>query len=402
MPRELFANPLTDGSHSRWLDVAETAASVLRQDIVSRDASGETPHYALEVLREHNLLSLVVPLELGGSGEPWSTAAEITRIIARADAGIAHALGYHYTWVWFVSAYGTESGRAVLRRTASESLFWASIGSAFGGSGSIRAHGGGHIVNAARGFATGAPLADVLFTQTVSTDDGRLYLSAIDTASDGVSVADDWDVLGQRLSASTGISLIDVEIGPANVITILPAPGDAPTPLQSLMIPTFQLLFAYLNLGITEGALLEARDYVLERGRPWVHSSVDRSSDDPFVVNLFGQKAARVLGVSAQIGAAQTVLSALLSGEIPITPQTRGQTAELIAAAKVVSHEVGLDVTTAIFDATGARSAASQFGLDRFWRNIRTITLHDPVAYKYNELGAYVLNGDLPEPSVYR
>ncbi|HEV7955846.1 MAG TPA: acyl-CoA dehydrogenase family protein, partial [Marisediminicola sp.] len=100
MPRELFANPLTDGSHSRWLDVAETAASVLRQDIVSRDASGETPHYALEVLREHNLLSLVVPLELGGSGEPWSTAAEITRIIARADAGIAHALGYHYTWVW--------------------------------------------------------------------------------------------------------------------------------------------------------------------------------------------------------------------------------------------------------------------------------------------------------------
>lgn len=402
MPRELFANPLTDGSGSPWFDVAERVADILRVDIVERDAANETPHYAVELFREHDLLNLVIPTALGGAGEKWTTAAEVSRIIARVDAGTAHALGYHYTWVWFVAQYNTTTGNAIVRRSAEKQQFWASIGSAFGGSGSIRADADGFIVEAKRGFATGAPLADVLFTQTVSADDGLLHLSAIETARDGVAVADDWNVFGQRLSASTGVTLTDVRIPASQVVTTLPAPGQVPAPLQSLMIPSFQLLFAYLNVGIAEGALLEARDYVLTTGRPWVHSTAESSSEDVFIQNIFGEHAARVLGARDQARAADRVLTALFDGEIEITPETRGQTAELIAAAKVVSHRVGLDATAAIFDATGARSTGTSFGLDRFWRNIRTITLHDPIAYKYNELGAYVLNGTLPSPSVYR
>ena len=402
MPRELFANPLTDGTRSLWLDIAERVADILRVDIVERDAANETPHYAIELLREHDLLNLVIPSALGGAGESWTTAAEVSRVIARVDAGIAHALGYHYTWVWFVARYNTATGNEVVRRSAERQQFWASIGSAFGGSGSIRADDDHFVVEAKRGFATGAPLADILFTQTVSTDDGRLHLSAIETTLDGVAVANDWNVVGQRLSASTGITLTDVRIPASQVVTTLPAPGQQPAPLQSLMIPSFQLLFAHIHVGIAEGALLEARDYVLANGRPWVHSTAESSSEDVFIQNLFGEHAARVLGARDQARAAGRVLAAMFDGEIETTPETRGQAAELIAAAKVVSHRVGLDATTAIFDATGARSTGTSYGLDRFWRNIRTITLHDPIAYKYNELGDYVLNGTLPSPSVYR
>lgn len=402
MPRELFANPLTDGSQSPWLDVAEKVGAILRETIVEEESVGRAPHDAVALLREHELLSLAIPTELGGGGASWSTAAEVCRVLARTDAGIAHALGWHYTWVWFVTLYDTAPGREIIRETASGQLFWASIGSAFGGSGSIRADGDAYLVEANRGFATGAPLADVLFAQTVSTDDGRLYLSAVATALDGVTVADDWDAVGQRLSASTGITLSDVRIGADRVVAILPPPGTQPDALQSLMIPAFQLLFGFLNLGITEGALLEARDYVLANGRPWVHSGVDRSSEDPYIATLFGEHAARAAGVGAQVRAADRLLAALFDGTVPITPESRGQTAEIIAAAKVVSHRVGLDATTAIFDATGARSSARRFGLDRFWRNIRTLSLHDPIAYKLAELGDYILNGRLPEPSVYR
>jgi alkylation response protein AidB-like acyl-CoA dehydrogenase len=406
MPRELFANPLTDGTHSAWLDVAETVGAILRDDIVAREAANEPPHYAIELLREHDLLNLVIPTEFGGAGEQWSTAAEVARIIARTDGGIAHALGYHYTWTWFVSRYNTATGNEIMRASAAKQQFWASIGSAFGGSGSIRAtaetDAAGFTLEAKRGFATGAPLADMLFTQTVSADDGLLYLSAVDTNLDGVESATDWDVVGQRLSSSTGITLTNVRIGAESVVTTLPAPGTYPAPLQSLMIPAFQLLFAYLNVGIAEGALLEAKDYVLANGRPWVHSIAEASQDDVFIQNLFGEHAAKVVGSLDQARAAGEVLTALFDGRIEITPESRGQTAELIAAAKVVSHRAGLDATSAIFDATGARSSGTSYGLDRFWRNIRTITLHDPVAYKYNELGDYVLNGTLPSPSVYR
>lgn len=59
-------------------------------------------------------------------------------------------------------------------------------------------------------------------------------------------------------------------------------------------------------------------------------------------------------------------------------------------------------MTSAIFEYTGARSTAAAYGLDRFWRNVRTISLHDPVAYKRDEVGRYVLNGEAPTPSGVR
>jgi len=51
--------------------------------------------------------------------------------------------------------------------------------------------------------------------------------------------------------------------------------------------------------------------------------------------------------------------------------------------------------------ATGARATHGALALDRFWRNLRTQTLHDPVDYKLHELGDWALNGTLPEPSFY-
>ena len=48
----------------------------------------------------------------------------------------------------------------------------------------------------------------------------------------------------------------------------------------------------------------------------------------------------------------------------------------------------GLDVANRLFEVTGARATTARHGLDRFWRNLRTHTLHDPVDYKLRELGA--------------
>ena len=62
---------------------------------------------------------------------------------------------------------------------------------------------------------------------------------------------------------------------------------------------------------------------------------------------------------------------------------------------------MALEVSGRIFEVTGARSTAASEGLDRFWRNVRTHTLHDPVAYKRREVGRWVLEGELPEPTWY-
>ena len=69
--------------------------------------------------------------------------------------------------------------------------------------------------------------------------------------------------------------------------------------------------------------------------------------------------------------------------------------------AKVNATHVALDVTGRVFELTGARSTASHYRFDRYWRNVRTHTLHDPVFYKAREVGDFVLNGRVPEPSLY-
>jgi hypothetical protein len=60
-------------------------------------------------------------------------------------------------------------------------------------------------------------------------------------------------------------------------------------------------------------------------------------------------------------------------------------------SAKVVTTDTVLRVTAGVFEVTGSRATAKKVGLDRFWRDIRTHSLHDPVAYKNRELGEYVL-----------
>jgi alkylation response protein AidB-like acyl-CoA dehydrogenase len=61
-----------------------------------------------------------------------------------------------------------------------------------------------------------------------------------------------------------------------------------------------------------------------------------------------------------------------------LTREARGELAEHVAALKVVATDVALDVTSTVFEVTGARATRNAVGLDRFWRNVRTHTLHDP------------------------
>jgi alkylation response protein AidB-like acyl-CoA dehydrogenase len=73
----------------------------------------------------------------------------------------------------------------------------------------------------------------------------------------------------------------------------------------------------------------------------------------------------------------------------------------VIAAAKQVAIDVGLEIGTRVYDVTGARATSNKVGLDIFWRNIRTHSLHDPVAHKRAEVCRYALLGELPEPTWY-
>ncbi len=84
-----------------------------------------------------------------------------------------------------------------------------------------------------------------------------------------------------------------------------------------------------------------------------------------------------------------------------LTERRRGEIAVRIAAGKLRIVDDGLDVVSRIFELTGARATANSVGLDIFWRNLRTHSLHDPIAYKKREVGEYVLRNEVPLPTWY-
>ena len=84
-----------------------------------------------------------------------------------------------------------------------------------------------------------------------------------------------------------------------------------------------------------------------------------------------------------------------------VTARERGELAVAVAEAKVLAHRAALEIGSQLFELTGARATSSRLGLDRYWRNARVHTLHDPVDYKYRDLGRYALTGAVPQPTAY-
>jgi len=91
---------------------------------------------------------------------------------------------------------------------------------------------------------------------------------------------------------------------------------------------------------------------------------------------------------------------ALRQGE-SLSAADRGEVAIAVAEAKALSHRAAIEVSSQLFELTGARSTSARHGLDRYWRNARVQPLHDPVDYKLRDLGRHQLDGRVPDPTSY-
>ncbi|WP_280233871.1 acyl-CoA dehydrogenase family protein [Nocardia cyriacigeorgica] len=67
-----------------------------------------------------------------------------------------------------------------------------------------------------------------------------------------------------------------------------------------------------------------------------------------------------------------------------------------VATAKVVADRAANEVSAALFEVGGTRSAAAEANLHHFWRNARTHTLHDPIRWKFQHIGRSVLHDTAP------
>ncbi|MCP3804672.1 acyl-CoA dehydrogenase family protein [Allokutzneria sp. A3M-2-11 16] len=388
---------------SQWTTVAEEVAAKLREDAAERDRANAAPEREVELLRSSGLLTAFIPAELGGGDADPATSDSVTRIIAAADASIGHLLGYHYLHVWRSELFGDQDRVTRLRReTSANQWFWGGVANPLDAALELTPAEDGFLVNGRKTFATGASLADRLVVSGTRTDTGEKLTFTMDARANGVRYLDDWDNVGQRLTESGGVLFTDAPVAADDVLGVHPpSEEDSPAALRlSLAQIAFQAVLSQLHVGIAEGALEQAAEYTRTMSRPWFLSGVDNASDDLYVLVGYGELVASTEAAGLLADHASALLYAA-AAEPELTPELRAAAALTISSAKVVSTKAVNEVTAKIFEFVGARATASKYGFDRFWRNARTITLHDPVSYKARELGAHLLTGELPPITGY-
>jgi len=382
--------PLGQSLASLKRAVAETA--------VERDRAGGTAKRERDLIRQSGLLGLAVPPAFGGIGASWPVILNAVRELAQVDSSLAHLFAFQHLMVASVLFYANPAQReSLLTATAAGPLFWGNALNPQDRRTTLTRQGDGWRLNGTKSFCSGATDSNLLL---VSADDpdGKVRVLALPTGRDGIAVLNDWDNMGQRQTDSGTVTFTDVEVAPSE---ILGPPGPFGDTFSSLRSCVAQAILGSIYLGITQGALAGAKDFTLTQSRPWRTSGVASTADDPYILKHYGEFHVALAGVEALAERAFNRLQAAWLEDKALSAASRGEAAITIATFKAAAARTGLDITSRIFEVTGARATASRHGFDRFWRNLRTHTLHDPVDYKLKELGALVLTDTYPEPSFY-
>jgi alkylation response protein AidB-like acyl-CoA dehydrogenase len=381
------------------LQVAQRLAEQFASTAVERDRRGGTPKHERDLIRRSGLLGLSIPTEFGGWGAAWSEVMAVVRTFARADGSLAHVFGFQHLMLATARLFGQrEQWQPLFEATAERAWFWGNALNPLDARTTLRREGGLMSISGQKSFCSGSPDSDMLIVSALRPPETRLAIAAIPTSREGIRVLADWDNMGQRQTDSGGVTFEDVRI---HEHELLDKPGPLGSTFASLRPCIAQLILANVYLGIAEGALEHAKSYTRSSRRPWLSSGVASAADDPYVLHRYGEMWVGLEGARLLSDRAGQALSEAWARGDELTPEQRGQAAIAIATAKAATSRVGLDVSSQIFDVMGARATAFSAGLDRFWRNLRTHTLHDPVDYKFRELGRYALSGELPTPSFY-
>jgi alkylation response protein AidB-like acyl-CoA dehydrogenase len=382
----------------RITDAVETVAAALAASAIERDRRGGTAKHERDLIRRSGLLALSIPADEGGWGASWAATLLAVRRLARVDGSLAHLFGFHHLLLATSRLFGSAvQWRAAYAGTATERWFWGNALNPLDTRTTIVPEGDGYVVEGAKSFCSGARDSDRLIISALDLE-RRLVVAAVPTARDGVEIHDDWDNMGQRQTDSGSVSFRRVRVADHE---ILRTPGPLGSVWASLRPCLAQAILANVFLGLGEGALAEARAFTLESSRAWPLSGVATPGEAPYVLHRYGGLWVALEGARALADEAGVAFDRAWARGDRLTPEERGACAVAIAAAKVATSRAGLDVASRVFEVTGARATAAKNGLDRFWRNLRTHTLHDPVDYKLRELGQWALGERLPTPSFY-
>lgn len=376
------------------LEVAHRLAAEFALGAVERDRDRRLPHAEIDRYSQSGLWAITVPRDYGGAGVSAATLAEVTAIISAADGSIGQIPQNHFFVLEALRLTGTEAQK---RLWYSRVLQGARIGNALSEAGgrtvhdyatTIRANDEGKLaINGRKFYSTGALFAHWVAALAKDEQD-RVVFAFIRPDAPGVTLIDDWSSFGQRTTGSGTTVFENALVEPDAVIPFYES-FETPTSMG----PLGQIIHAAVDIGIGRGALAETIDFVRTKSRPWIDSGKETAAEDPYTIAAIGDLTLRQHAADALLARAGHAVD--LAAREP-NEETVALASVAVAEARAWGTEAALAAANKLHELAGTRSTLAQHDLDRYWRNVRVHTLHDPVRWKYAAIGNYYLNGIKP------
>jgi alkylation response protein AidB-like acyl-CoA dehydrogenase len=370
-----------------------------------RDLNDENPFDQVSALKRAGFGTLRLPEHLGGAGLTVPQLFSAVIDVAKADPIVAHIFRTHF---WFVeerlrTADDPSSARC-LHKVGQGKIF----GNAFSEKGSfavgslvfntrlLPADGGGYRLTGEKFYSTGTLFSDYLTVATTTAHDSVATV-VVPADREGVRLIDDWDGFGQRRTGTGTTVFTDVAVSADEVLSDTPYDAD---PAPTVQYASLQLYIHAVVAGILASVVDDGVALLRSRDRSFSHALSERPTDDPLYQKQLGELAATAyIARAAVLDAAKAIEAATASEADGIPDPDLAAEAQLkVAKVKVHLDNVAPEAATRLLELGGASAASRQRNLDRHWRNIRTITLHNPVAYKARVIGQNLLH-DTPVPA---
>jgi alkylation response protein AidB-like acyl-CoA dehydrogenase len=357
------------------------------------------PRQQIDLIKTARLGALRLPVAAGGAGATIRELFAIVIRLAEADANVAHILRNHFSVVERLVRNPRDdqarqwqqavAGGAIIGLATTE-LDSPQVGNITPNT-TLTPDGDDYLLNGIKYYSTGTLYSDLVLVRAADPN-GRPGATIIPVGRAGIELIDDWDGMGQRLTATGTTHFRNVRVKRQEIVFDAPDIGYG-VPYSN----TFAQLFLTAAVaGISRAALRDAIALIRSRKRTFYYAPHEKPTEDPLLQETIGK-------IASSAHAAETlVLVAAEALDVATDAFDAGSTdaeelahraALLSAQAKIVADDAAIRNGDLIFDVGGASSTKKATNFDRHWRNARTLSSHNPVSYKERAIGQYLVNG---------
>ncbi|GGI40909.1 acyl-CoA dehydrogenase family protein [Mammaliicoccus stepanovicii] len=367
MSRDLFVKT---EFQKYWVDKLESHKDLLQKHTEENDINSQFPYENINWLIQEGYTKMVLPKSFGGDGATAEDIIIFQETLGKIDSATALAIGWHMGVVgqvyedklWnqsLLDEFAKEIlNGAVVNRAVSE----ADTGSPTRGarpSTNAKRCGESYKINGVKTFTSMSKRLTHFLVGAYIPEQEAMGFFLVPKEAVGLSIADNWNMVGMRATESHDLVLDDVIVHEKYLVEISKGPRGSKPNLWMLHIPA-------VYLGIAQAA----RDYAIDFANEYSPGSIEGViADIPAVEHNIGN-------MELELTSARHYLYSV--ADLYMNPPITEERIDIeigVAKSIVVNHAIKIiDIAMRI---VGAKSLEMERPLQRYYRDVRA-GLHNP------------------------